>query len=195
MAVSANNEFTHTIAPRTSGPEAAVLAVLNKSGKILLVEEGEADPKSGKKVGDWSLISETCEAGEGVKGNALRAIKEELGEEAEIMDNLYLIPGSHREANYAFDSSTGHSRIFLLRFKGDQGLPFHAKNPKEITGYRWAGLDEIRQLNSDHKLAPSAFDDINQLNEQGLIKPYTEDERLEKIRLPVAKETELISKA
>lgn len=189
MVLSGNNTLAKTITPRTSGPETAVVVILNKNGKVLLVQEKTADQASGRKTGDWNLISETYKPRESLKENFIRAIKEELGIREEIVASLYLIRGSHREASYPFDSKTARARIFLLRFMGgDQDLPFRPIDSGEIADYRWVGIDEIKRFKSEDTLAPSVFDYLRQLNEQGMIKPYKLSEPLEELHLPAEKE-------
>lgn len=182
MNPTQTNILTRGVTPHLHPREAAVLVVVNRGGQVLLAQENQSDQLTGRKAGDWNLITETWESQESLKSNVGRAIEEELGEPGEMAKKLYLIRGSYREANFRLDSRAGRARLIVLRWLGEEGkLPFRSKDSAEIADYRWATLDEINGLEKENKLAPSVAAYLRQLRGQHLLGLYRESELLEPI--------------
>lgn len=160
------------IEPYRSG--AAVIVVLNTKGQVLLLEEKKGDEEFGRVRGQFNLVTETRREGQTMKGNMQAALLEELGENN--LQQLRIIRGTYREADFGpYGKTPSRAQLIVLRYLGNPDtLPFHPLNKNEIGVYRWVNKAQWEELQNDGNLAPSVYQYITQLEQEGIIKPYNE---------------------
>lgn len=166
--------------------EAAVVIVINKLGQVLLIRENTDDLNFGRKKGQWNVVTETWRNDERLKQNFQAAIEEELGPIKELGEKLFMIRGSYHEADFGpIGNNPSRAHVMVFRFKDDpEKLPFHPKDPDEITAYRWIDINDISNMHDKDELAPSVSEYISQLSLSGIICPYNEGCELhEKIQI------------
>lgn len=118
--------------------------ILSQDGKILVIQETEDKPWLDKKRGDWSIPAETIKEGETEMEALLRVIKEEVGENGDIICN----PENDWIGDYQFGvGSNIWGRAYLLHFNGtsDTLRSFSAER-NEVINHRWIVPQEIRNL-------------------------------------------------
>lgn len=118
--------------------------ILSQDGKILVIQETEDKPRLDKKRGDWSIPAETIKEGETETEALLRVIKEEVGENGDIICN----PENDWIGDYQFGVGVNiWGRAYLLHFNGTSDTPrsFSAER-NEVINHRWIVPQEIRDL-------------------------------------------------
>ena len=166
--------------------EAAVVIVVNKLGQVLLIQENTDDPRFGRKKGQWNVVTETWRHNERLKQNFQAAIEEELGSIKELDERLFMIRGSYHEADFGpIGNNPSRAHVMIFRFMDDpEKLPFHPKDPDEITAYKWVDIKNISWMCNNNELAPSVSEYVFQLSSSGIICPYNEGCELhEKIQI------------
>ena len=118
--------------------------ILSQDGKILVIQETEDKPWLDKKRGDWSIPAETVKEGETEIEALLRVIKEEVGENGDII----CYPENDWIGDYQFGVGLSiWGRAYLLHFNGVSDTPrsFNAERD-EVINHRWITPQEIRNL-------------------------------------------------
>ncbi len=154
-----SQERSHILEPRITSPfrneynlyeQGVALLIFNRAGKILLVKETHDDPRYGRTVGQWNIVTETRQFGERVKPNIQRAIDEELGMDYSL---FMIIPRSYRETNGIYNREMGYRykyRCVCFVYEGDPDRPAHEVfhcNSGEIAGYQWVAPDALDLYN------------------------------------------------
>jgi len=165
--------------------EAIVLVILNKKGQILLGQEKAGDPTTGRKPGQYNLVTETIETekGEGRIPTIYAAIKEELSNSSklftELLMNLRLVRETVYVANFGLaKEKPSRATLMVLRYLGDpEGKPpFQPGDTQEIETHQWTDFREIASLREKDQLAPSVYEYLDRLQTEGWICPYQEGE-------------------
>lgn len=126
--------------------QGVALIVVNKleENKVLLIQQGDNEPKFGRRKGQWNIITETWREEDNiVYRNVERAVEEELGKG---MDSFSFIPGTYREAREQQNGCHFLFRCFGLRYEGLEGDPniiFRARYRGEIQKYAWTSFDRL----------------------------------------------------
>lgn len=118
--------------------------ILSQDGKILVVQETENKPRLDKQVGDWSIPAETIEKEETELEALLRLIKEEVGENGDIICN----PQEDWIGDYGLGAGDNlWVRTYVLHFSGSSQTPrFFSAERREVINHRWIEPLEIRGL-------------------------------------------------
>lgn len=127
---------------RNIGGVAAV--ILSQDGRILVVQETVDKPRLDKQAGDWSIPAETVEQGETELEALLRLIKEEVGENGDIICN----PQVDWIGDYGFAAGLNiWVRAYVLHFNGSSKTPrpFNAER-NEVINHCWIDPSEIWNL-------------------------------------------------
>jgi len=103
-----------------------VAAIIEKEGKILLVQEGDKDC-----YGDWNLPTGHLEPNEDIFAGTLREIKEETGYEAEIVDLV-------RIYEYEKEGDNKFRFTFSARIISGEENPGH-----DILKIKWFSKEEL----------------------------------------------------
>lgn len=118
--------------------------ILSQDGKILVIQKTGNNLVLDKRAGDWSIPAETIKEGETEFEALLRLIKEEVGENGDIMCD----PENDWIGDYRFrDRVNIWGRAYLLHFDGTSTTQraFSAER-NEVVGHCWIDPREIKNL-------------------------------------------------
>jgi len=171
MEILRNSGFyPHELKEGVTQGDCAVPLIRDRYGKILLVQDSQANDLHQRPPMQWGLVTETCESADYISWHALAAaISEEVT--GRINDFVY-VPGSYvREqcrTKTAAESYVRHGAVFI--YQGNTKT-FYPLDRGEISGYRWETLPQLYAMNQQQVLEAEVWPFVRQYFKKGLLQP------------------------